>query len=265
MLKKGSERIYQGEGFIAYHQNIPKKQLARHQHKEAHLFIPLEGSLELVVEGTLYKVVAGKMMFIPGNIDHSFSTHQQSGERIILQFDENQNSKFRKFKSAATMLATHPLIKELILHLFTYAETSFRLSMEKLILEILQESLVSQNLNSENVLFLTQEKLLKSQNASFHKVSQIMSEQLELSLDEIAAQAGLSKRTLTRLVQDEMGMSGKELYTYFRIQRACELIFQGELGLTAIAFECGYSSLSQFIGNFKRWTGMKPSEFRPSH
>lgn len=93
---------------------------------------------------------------------------------------------------------------------------------------------------------------------SYHQTS---ADEERLALSDVASKAGLSPRTLSRLVKDEMGLYPNELHTYFRIQKATELIIQAEFGLLAIAYECGYSSLSQFIQNFKRWAGSKPSEY----
>jgi AraC-like DNA-binding protein len=264
-MKKGTEKIYRGEGFTVYHQNFPKKQLKIHSHNEAHLFIPLEGHVELEVKGTIYKVKSGKMMFLSGQIPHSFNSTSEAGDRIIVQFDESLNRKFKQQRGKAVLLPTHLLIKDLILSLFPYAQSKFAASIGELILEVLVENLTLQTEDNDNIMFRIQEKVLSTDHPEIKKICTLMEKEMELSVDDIASETGISKRTLTRLVQQEIGLSPKELYTFFRIQKACELIYQGQLGLTAIAFECGYNSLSQFIENFKRWTGLKPSEFKPSH
>lgn len=138
-------------------------------------------------------------------------------------------------------------------------------SIGELILEVLVENLTLQTEDNDNIMFRIQEKVSSTDHPEIKKICTVLEKEMELSIDDIASETGISKRTLTRLVQQEIGLSPKELYTFFRIQKACELIYQGQLGLTAIAFECGYNSLSQFIENFKRWTGLKPSEFKPSH
>lgn len=254
-MQKGKERVYQGDLISLYHQNFPKKQLKKHSHKEAHLFIPLEGSVEIEVDEVKYKVSSGQMMFVGGSVEHTFSAEGASGERIVIQLE-----KF-KFKSRVSILPVNSLIKNLALNLFPYAGESYSGSLEKLIGEILAATLNKETSHAQNELFLTQQKILTTRQPQMRKVLQILESDLELAMNEVAQKAGLSSRTLSRLVKDETGLSPNELHTYFRIQKATELIFQGELGLTAIAFECGYSSLSQFIQNFKRWTGSKPSEY----
>jgi len=258
-VKKGQERIFKGAGLTVYHQNFPKKQLKAHSHDEGHLMIPLGGSLELDVEGTKYAVKPGQMMFIGGSVEHSFLAKGESGERIILQLNHF------KFKSKVSIFPLHVLLKELSLSLFSYKDESYCTSITKLITEILQNLLNNLKVHSKNELFLTQQKILTSQNEQLQKILSVLENDLEISMPDVAAKCGVSPRTLSRITNDETGLSPNELHTFYRIQKATELIFEGHLGLTAIAFECGYSSLSQFIQNFKLWTGSKPSEFRLSN
>lgn len=254
-MQKGKERIYQGKNLTLYHQNFPKKQLNKHSHKEAHLFIPLEGTVELEVDGVNYKVVSGQMMFVGGSVEHSFAARGESGERLILQI------KNFKFKARVSILPVQILLKDIALNLFSHAGETYCETLEKVISEILSSTLNKETSHAVNELFSTQQRILTTRHPQMKKILHILEGNLEVSLSEVSSKCGLSPRTLSRLVKDETGLSPNELHTYFRIQKATELIFQGELGLTAIAFECGYSSLSQFIQNFKRWTGSKPSEY----
>lgn len=256
-MKKGKERVFSAHGMTIYHQNFPKKQLKQHSHPEAHLFIPLEGYFEVEVNNIVHKVSAGQMMFVGASVEHSFKAKGEAGERLILQIE-----KF-KFKSSVSILPLHHLIRDLALNIFFYAEEAYLVSMIKLILEVLNASLNKERTDAPRKLFLTQEKILSSHHSQFLNVMNVMEDNPEYSLTEVAAESGLSIRTLSRLCREETGFSPNELHTFYRIQKAIKLIYEANLGLTAIAFECGYSSLSQFIGNFKRWTGAKPSEFKP--
>lgn len=253
-MKKGEERIFKKFGLTAYHQNFPKKQLQSHAHDDAHVMIPLGGSIELDVEDVIYEVKPGQMMFIGGSVEHSFKAIGESGERLILQID-----KF-KYKSKVSILPLHSLLKETTMNLFSYQDESFSQSLVKLVNEILLSALDNQKEHSKNELFLTQQKILTSQNEQLKKIAKLLESDLEISMPDVAAKCGVSPRTLSRITKEETGLSPNELHTYYRIQKASELIFEGRLGLTAIAFECGYNSLSQFIQNFKLWTGSKPSE-----
>jgi AraC-like DNA-binding protein len=143
--------------------------------------------------------------------------------------------------------------------MFTHANETYVSAMEKLISEVLRSDLVKEG-KSDNRLFDTQQRILSSQNNQLIKVVNLMENNLEIKLSEVASKCGLSPRSLTRLTNEETGLSPNELHTFYRIKKASELIYLGELSLTGVAFECGYNSLSQFIENFKRWTGSKPSQ-----
>jgi AraC-like DNA-binding protein len=115
---------------------------------------------------------------------------------------------------------------------------------------------------SENKLFMTQQTLLGVLSPDFRKIISILEANLSLSLSEVAEVSGMSPRSLSRLAKSETGLTLHELHTYYRIKKAIGLMHAGEKGLLAIAFDCGYNSLSPFIENFKRWTGAKPSTFK---
>ncbi|MFV3129111.1 AraC family transcriptional regulator [Niveispirillum sp. KHB5.9] len=79
-------------------------------------------------------------------------------------------------------------------------------------------------------------------------------------MDEWAAMAGLSKRTLSRRFVAETGYS----YTAWR-QRAClmralEMLAEG-MPVTTVAIDLGYDSVSAFIALFKRTLGVTPSAY----
>lgn len=255
-MKKGQERVYKTKGFTLYHQNFPKKSLGRHSHNDSHLMIPLQGAVELEIDGMFHQVKAGQMLFVGADVEHDFRATGEMGERLILQID----LKAKGLKTRVSLMPTHQLVKSLALDLFAYADEAFAASMEGLIKDVLS-ALLAQQSSATNELFQTQAKLLKSSNPQFKKILSVLEQNLEAGLGEVACSGGLSPRSLSRLVQAEVSLSPNELMTYFRIQRACQLIYERELNLTAIAYECGYSSLSQFITNFKKWTGAKPSEF----
>lgn len=255
-MEKGKERVFKKNGLTLYHQNFPKKQLNKHSHKEAHLFIPLQGSVTLEVEGVQYQVKSGQMMFIGGSVEHSFSSVGEMGERLILQIEKI------KFKSKVSILPVNQFLLSLVMNLFHYAGESYIKSLVSLITEILTSDLTKEDKEASNDLFKTQQKILTVQNTQIKKVVSLLPLHLESSLAEVASKAGLSPRSLSRLTREYLGLSPNELHTFYRIQKATELIFEGRLSLTEVAFECGYNSLSQFILNFKRWTGSRPSDFK---
>ncbi|MFP5386938.1 MAG: helix-turn-helix domain-containing protein [Bacteriovoracia bacterium] len=255
-MDKGKERVFKSHGLTLYHQNFPKKQLKEHSHQEAHLFIPLQGSITLIVDDVSYQVKSGQMMFIGGSVEHSFSSESEMGERLILQIEKV------KFKSKVSILPVNQLLLNTVLNLFNYPEESFSKTMVSLVNEILISDLTKEKEEAVNDLFKTQQKILTAQNALIKKIVSLLPLHLESGIGDIASATGLSHRSLSRLTREHLGLTPNELHTFYRIQKATELIFEGKLSLTEVAFECGYNSLSQFIQNFKKWTGSRPSDFK---
>src|SRR5690606_19532862 len=64
----------------------------------------------------------------------------------------------------------------------------------------------------------------------------------DISLDELAAEGGLSPFHFARMFKQSVGVSPRVYLTRLRMERAGELLERTELPITEIAQECGYSS-----------------------
>lgn len=88
----------------------------------------------------------------------------------------------------------------------------------------------------------------------------------KLKLDDLATQAGLSKHTLSKLLNEEYKYGFAQYVKEFRVKEAKQLICtRNELSLEGIGFEAGFSSKSSFFEAFKKITNSTPSEFRKAN
>jgi transcriptional regulator GlxA family with amidase domain len=78
----------------------------------------------------------------------------------------------------------------------------------------------------------------------------------------VAAQAGLSVRTLNRRFHDETGRTPMQWVTAARIRRAQELLESTDHGVDRIAHLVGLASPAQFRAQFRRHTGVTPQAYR---
>ena len=93
-------------------------------------------------------------------------------------------------------------------------------------------------------------------------ISHILAEPREAgSLARLARRAGISERTLSRLFQNETGMTWRNWRDRMRFVLALEGIQRGH-GSTKLAASLGYSSPSAFVAAFRRQSGMTPTEWR---
>ena len=80
------------------------------------------------------------------------------------------------------------------------------------------------------------------------------------SVADIASAVAMSERQLFRKLKSTLDMSPKEYLRRFRMEKARQLLQQGET-TTNTAFEVGYSSQSYFSQSFKAQFGCSPSQY----
>lgn len=78
-------------------------------------------------------------------------------------------------------------------------------------------------------------------------------------LTELAREAGLSARTLTRLFQRDTGLSFRAWRRRLRLLKSLDGLEAGD-SVTKVALDCGYGSTSAFIAAFRKEFGMTPRE-----
>ncbi|WP_432988441.1 GlxA family transcriptional regulator [Dactylosporangium sp. CA-233914] len=84
----------------------------------------------------------------------------------------------------------------------------------------------------------------------------------DLTLDDIAARAGLSRRTLNRRFHEETGATPMQWLNSARIRRAQELLETTDLAVDRVAHQAGFASPTNFRAQFKRISGVTPQAYR---
>ena len=82
------------------------------------------------------------------------------------------------------------------------------------------------------------------------------------SLDDAAAELGMSRRRFTTLFAEVTGQTWADYLTDLRIEYAKSLLRQTTRSIVSIAFECGYEELSSFYRAFKKAAGQSPGDWR---
>lgn len=83
-----------------------------------------------------------------------------------------------------------------------------------------------------------------------------------ITLQETASQAKLSERRFSQLFRAQTNDSWLNYLRNLRINHACHLLKNTDRSVTAIAFESGFSDLSNFYRAFKQTIGKSPLEWR---
>lgn len=83
-----------------------------------------------------------------------------------------------------------------------------------------------------------------------------------LPIEEIADHVGVSLSTLARLFRKHLRRTIGDEIAHSRLERAKELLANGNLRIRDISKACGYSTPNYFNNVFLRATGLTPRKFR---
>ncbi len=129
---------------------------------------------------------------------------------------------------------------------------------------------VAQQFNLAHIRFADHEPLMPAPGrpSRFHPklpaALSLMEAHLEvpLTLDQLAAAVGLSKRQLERVFRRHLGASVMQHYRMSRLRRARRLILQSSLSIAEIAAASGFVSPSGFARRYRQAFGRNPSDER---
>lgn len=117
---------------------------------------------------------------------------------------------------------------------------------------------------NEGEFFCSRQKRITAER--IEKVKRLLRKQLSNppTLQEISRMVGCSPFYLSRTFSKETGMTIPQYLREIRIDRAAELLRQGECNVTEAAFEVGYNSASHFSQAFCQKMGVCPAMYPQS-
>lgn len=83
-----------------------------------------------------------------------------------------------------------------------------------------------------------------------------------INLQKASQVAGLSPGHFSRLFHQTTGLKFSEYVAHTRLRRACDLLATTRMSISQIAFNSGFSSISQFNRSFRKGVGTSPKVFR---
>jgi len=87
-------------------------------------------------------------------------------------------------------------------------------------------------------------------------------ENREIYLNQVAAEACLSKYHFIRLFKKHFGMTPMQYVSLKRVEKAKSLLRTTHDTISHVAFQSGFNEIAEFNRHFKKSTGLTPSEFR---
>ena len=146
------------------------------------------------------------------------------------------------------------------------AEQMLRILLEYLLIHLVRRQSSPVLLNSR----LPQQPLKttksRSDNEVFHRIIGYLEENIceHLTLEQICKDNLIGRSQLQKLFQDKTANGVIEYFSKMKIDAAKQMIRTGHMNFTQISQQLGYSSIHYFSRQFKKLTGMTPSEYASS-
>ena len=84
----------------------------------------------------------------------------------------------------------------------------------------------------------------------------------ELRIADLAEQVNIPAHHLSQVINQHAGRNFFDFVNHYRVEEAMKLLGDGQLSMTAIAFESGFNSQSAFYRHFKKVTGLTPKQYQ---
>ena len=84
----------------------------------------------------------------------------------------------------------------------------------------------------------------------------------EITIDNIAASAAISKSECLRCFHNTIGTTPIQYLKNYRIERAAELLTDTEDKVVDLGIQCGFQDMSYFARAFRKVKGYTPTEWR---
>jgi AraC-like DNA-binding protein len=84
----------------------------------------------------------------------------------------------------------------------------------------------------------------------------------DVSLEKLAGLINMAEGSLCRFFKMNMGITIFEYLNKIKIEFACKLLMDQNLSITEVCLNSGFNNLSHFNKQFKKTTGVPPSEYR---
>lgn len=169
---------------------------------------------------------------------------------MVISGETEQGIRSKVFEAGAEAFLVKPFEpQDLLLQIISYFENHDR-KLKKFFLE------------NESVNELTDNPL----NQEFmEKLIEIFENNLtsgDLNVDFIAREMGLSRSSLYRSLKSITGQNVNDFIKSIRMRKALQLLREGQLNISEIAFETGFNSRSYFTTSFKKHFGYSPTELK---
>jgi len=266
------------ESFYVERKKSPYFGLHWHYHEEFEILFTIKGEGVRIVGDNMDHFKGEELVFLGSGLPHLFKNDEKDESKsvdfIVVKFGRNFNdvplfslpefAKIDRFLSAAdrglifSKKTTKKVKKELInLSKCKDADKIIHLIS---ILQILSQERNYQYLASENF----SSKISDRGEDRTQKVIDYISNNYtkDISLDDLAQVAYMTTNSFCRFFKNRTGKTAFQFIREFRINKACQMLINGEKTIAEICYDTGFNSFSSFNRIFKNMKSISASEYK---
>lgn len=270
-----------GSALTIKHHNVKFFPNPLHYHKEFELAYIVEGHGTRYVGSSIKSYKKGDLVLVGEQLTHVwisdavfYEENDQYTQAIVVKFCADfAGNDFLKLPEAYAMSKT---LDDASGGLRIRGKT--RDAIAKILYNMLDQTPIEQILSLMQILNLmstSKEKFVLS-NYDLHKSSNPKEKdrmnrlikhttlhfRRNISLEEIAAVANLSKSAFCRYFKNTVKKSYIEFLYEIRVEYACKLLLENDLDMTQICYDSGFNNPSAFSQTFKKIKGVSPNKYR---
>lgn len=253
-----------------------------HEHMFYEMNYVVEGRQIFTVNGHTFLQSAGDVLFIPPGYIHFaradsdefgyFCFHFTIDEVDLLPvFGPDMEIYFPKGSLLVSKVA--PLLDRLLELERNREQNSIpsKLRTQSIVFELLAELYLSLSLHREltpneqdwgSMAVLVATEIEAWHSAVFHGRAKMDKRSHHAIIADITDRLGLSYTQCNRIFKRRYGISPRQYLSNCILREAKQLLGRPEVSVELVAELLGYTSASHFSRQFKRWSGVCPSEFR---
>jgi AraC-like DNA-binding protein len=252
-----------------------------HYHNNFEISFITEGSGKRIVADSIEEFQPGDLVFIGSSIPHVWIADKEqrviSGrtlEMVYLQFSSNiffpqllALPEFKNVKRAIEMSErgiqvvgqTLNEVSEIMLQL-PYLTGFDRINYFFRLIDIIGKSDTNISLASDDFM----RKQFKPANRRIGLIHDYLMNHYreEIDLKQLAELVHMAEGSLCRFFKMNVGISVFEYLNRIKVEFACKLLMDPEMGIVDVCLDSGFNNLSHFNKQFRKNIGLTPSEYR---
>lgn len=244
-----------------------------HFHSNYELIYIKNGSARIQIESKSYPLRRGSLIFISRLEAHAITASSGDYERYFVIIKGDHLDDLVANPRLTSVFRNRPAA---FCHVFDMSreEAAMELCFSGLVREYAEDTVYSmEKFNAYmSIIFITAFRLYPT---AFPSMSGPFSEELfqiqkyledhfreDISISELAARYYISPNYLSRRFKQQTGYSPKQYLVNIRLARAKALLLETGAPVSAIAVQCGFQDVSNFIRLFREREGVTPNKFR---